>query len=224
MTRLIWKTRWKHRLCKVCSFLSGLEETGLRPAVKRARQNVNLAQCKPCSRLRISPGAFWFQVYLNLQLFLLVKIPFAVDKYFSQLKSFCRGLIIFIQVSTWRSSSHHGWRRWSVCGFRRRRRWRQTFQYSSKQCIWWTPGISSPFSLIMHACTSHQTDGASLVAEICGTKRQLPEKCEEDEEEGETKKLKKEEKLVMTGLSDVQIRERMGEVVGEPKDEDLGQV
>ena len=84
--------------------------------------------------------------------------------------------------------------------------------------------VSSPFSLIMHACTSHQTDGASLVAEICGTKRQLPEKCEEDEEEGETKKLKKEEKLVMTGLSDVQIRERMGEVVGEPKDEDLGQV
>ena len=63
-----------------------------------------------------------------------------------------------------------------------------------------------------------------MVAEICGTKRQLPEKCEEDEEEGETKKLKKEEKLVMTGLSDVQIRERMGEVVGEPKDEDLGQV
>merc|ERR1719205_359756 len=27
----------------------------------------------------------------------------------------------------------------------------------------------------------------------------------------------------MTGLTDVQIRERMGEVVGEPKDEDLGE-
>ena len=50
-------------------------------------------------------------------------------------------------------------------------------------------------------------------------------KDEEEEKEGETKKLKKEEEqLVMTGLSDVQIKERMGEVVGEPKDEDLGQV
>ena len=48
---------------------------------------------------------------------------------------------------------------------------------------------------------------------------------EEEKEEGETKKLKKEEEqLVMTGLSDVQIKERMGELVGEPKDEDLGQV
>jgi len=62
------------------------------------------------------------------------------------------------------------------------------------------------------------------VAEICGTKRQLSVK-DEEEKEGEIKKLKKEEeKLVMTGLSDVQIKERMGEVVGEPKDEDLGQV
>jgi len=72
---------------------------------------------------------------------------------------------------------------------------------------------------------SGQTDGASLVAEICGTKRQLSVKDEEEEKEGEIKKLKKEEEqLVMTGLSDVQIKERMGEVVGEPKDEDLGQV
>ena len=71
---------------------------------------------------------------------------------------------------------------------------------------------------------NYQTDGASLVAEICGTKRQLSVK-DEEEKEGEIKKLKKEEeKLVMTGLSDVQIKERMGEVVGEPKDEDLGQV
>ena len=71
----------------------------------------------------------------------------------------------------------------------------------------------------------NQTDGASLVAEICGTKRQLSVKDENEKEEGETKKLKKEEEqLVMTGLSDVQIKERMGEVVGEPKDEDLGQV
>ena len=50
-------------------------------------------------------------------------------------------------------------------------------------------------------------------------------KDEEEKEEGEAKKLKKEEEqLVMTGLSDVQIKERMGELVGEPKDEDLGQV
>ena len=70
----------------------------------------------------------------------------------------------------------------------------------------------------------YQTDGASLVAEICGTKRQFSVK-DEEEKEGEIKKMKKEEeKLVMTGLSDVQIKERMGEVVGEPKDEDLGQV
>lgn len=63
------------------------------------------------------------------------------------------------------------------------------------------------------------------MAEICGTKRQLSVKDEEEEKEGEIKKLKKEEEqLVMTGLSDVQIKERMGEVVGEPKDEDLGQV
>ena len=63
------------------------------------------------------------------------------------------------------------------------------------------------------------------MAEICGTKRQLSVKDEEEEKEGETKKLKKEEEqLVMTGLSDVQIKERMGEMVGEPKDEDLGQV
>ena len=63
------------------------------------------------------------------------------------------------------------------------------------------------------------------MAEICGTKRQLSVKDEEEKEEGETKKLKKEEEqLVMTGLSDVQIKERMGELVGEPKDEDLGQV
>ena len=49
-------------------------------------------------------------------------------------------------------------------------------------------------------------------------------KDEEEKEESEVKKLKKEEQLVMTGLTDVQIRERMGEVVGEPKDEDLGEV
>ena len=71
---------------------------------------------------------------------------------------------------------------------------------------------------------SCQSDGASLVAEICGTKRQLSVKDEEEKEESEVKKLKKEEQLVMSGLTDVQIRERMGEVVGEPKDEDLGEV
>ena len=49
-------------------------------------------------------------------------------------------------------------------------------------------------------------------------------KDEEEKEESEVKKLKKEEQLVMTGLTDVQIRERMGEVVGEAKDEDLGEV
>ena len=49
-------------------------------------------------------------------------------------------------------------------------------------------------------------------------------KDEEEKEASEVKKLKKEEQLVMTGLTDVQIRERMGEVVGEPKDEDLGEV
>ena len=62
------------------------------------------------------------------------------------------------------------------------------------------------------------------MAEICGTKRHLSVKDEEEKEESEVKKLKKEEQLVMTGLTDVQIRERMGEVVGEPKDEDLGEV
>jgi len=72
--------------------------------------------------------------------------------------------------------------------------------------------------------TENKSDGASLVAEICGTKRQLSVKDEEEKEESEVKKLKKEEQLVMTGLTDVQIRERMGEVVGEPKDEDLGEV
>ena len=71
---------------------------------------------------------------------------------------------------------------------------------------------------------SCQSDGASLVAEICGTKRHLSVKDEEEKDESEVKKLKKEEQLVMTGLTDVQIRERMGEVVGEPKDEDLGEV
>ena len=74
MTRPIWKTRWKYRLCKVCSFLSGLEETGLRPAVKRARQNVNLAQCKPCSRRRISPGAFLFKIYLKFNIVMLFQL------------------------------------------------------------------------------------------------------------------------------------------------------
>ena len=68
-----------------------------------------------------------------------------------------------------------------------------------------------------------QVDGSSLVAEICGAKRAG---AVVGEEGGEVKRMKgrQEEKLIMTGLSDAEIKERMGEGVKEPKDEDLGQV
>ena len=66
-----------------------------------------------------------------------------------------------------------------------------------------------------------QVDSASLVAEICGAKRSA---AELHQGEADPKKMKGEEKLIMTGLSEVEIKERMGEVVKEPKDEELGEV
>lgn len=66
-----------------------------------------------------------------------------------------------------------------------------------------------------------KVDSAGLVAEICGSKRSA---AELQEEEAEHKKMKGEEKLIMTGLSEVEIKERLGEVVKEPKDEELGEV
>ena len=46
------------------------------------------------------------------------------------------------------------------------------------------------------------------MAEICGSKRSA---AELQEEEAEHKKMKGEEKLIMTGLSEVEIKERLGE-------------
>ena len=69
-----------------------------------------------------------------------------------------------------------------------------------------------------------QVDASSLVAEICGAKR--PGAVVVVVEGGKVKRRKggEEEKLIMTGLSDKEIEERMGEGVQDPKDEDLGQV
>ena len=64
------------------------------------------------------------------------------------------------------------------------------------------------------------------MAEICGAKRP----AEQEEQEG-AKRVKGEEQKqeggdgsILTGLSDQEIKERIGEEIPEPKDEDLGEV
>lgn len=67
------------------------------------------------------------------------------------------------------------------------------------------------------------TDGFSLVAEICGGNTNNGKRPSE-EEGGELDIKKRRQEGIMTGLSDMDIKERLGELGKEPKDEDLGEV